>query len=231
MLFKMVGIGLLFSTTIIHAMSISPILVDLSPQKKVASLTLVNTSDKKLRYQANSLSWLQVDGKNHYEETKDLLVVPAMVEIAPGASQIFRVTSRFPQANSVEKSYRLVLEDLTEEEPNDLAKANQLIFRISHDIPVFLAPMQQKISSSRWIRCEAPAGQGCIRIENLGNERIRFSDLNIQGEKWEKSLTVNDTILAGAWKQWLYDLPSSKSIPIKVQLKTTDKMIEPIQGP
>lgn len=145
MLLRTVGYGLLFSTSISHAMSISPILVDLSPQKKVVSVTLVNTSDKKLRYQVNSLSWSQVDGKNEYQETKDLLVVPAMVEIAPGASQIFRVTSRHPQANSIEKSYRLVLENLTVDEPKDLAKANQLILRISHDIPVFLAPIQQTL--------------------------------------------------------------------------------------
>jgi len=231
MLLRTVGYGLLFSTSISHAMSISPILVDLSPQKKVASVTLVNTSDKKLRYQVNSLSWSQVDGKNEYQETKDLLVVPAMVEIAPGASQIFRVTSRHPQANSIEKSYRLVLENLTVDEPKDLAKANQLILRISHDIPVFLAPIQQKNTSSRWIKCTAPVGKGCIRIENTGTGRISFSDLYIQSKNWKQDLNVNDTVLAGAWKQWIYDLPNSDSMPITIQLKTLDGIIEPVQGP
>lgn len=231
MFLKIGGFGLLFSTSVSYAMSISPVLVDLTPQKKVVSITLVNTSGQKLRYQANSLSWVQVDGKNHYQESKELLVVPPMVEIAPGATQIFRVTPRYPQSNNVEKSYRLVLENLTAEIPSSSIKANEIIFRISHNIPVFIAPVHQTNISSRWIQCKAPTGQGCIRIENTGNQRIHFSDVHIQGKDWQQNLKVNDTVLAGAWKQWTYNLPSNGSTPIKIQLKTANGMIEPVQHP
>lgn len=223
--------GLFLGVPTAHAMSISPILVDLSTQKKVASVTLTNTSDKSLMYQVTSLSWSQVEGENKYLETKDLLVVPAMIEIPAGFSQVFRVTPRHPMQNSIEQSYRLILENVTVDNPNDSLKANSVIFRISHDIPVFLAPTAKKINTSRWSRCDAPVGKGCIRIENIGNERIRVSEIKIQGIKWQKDLKVIDTVLAGAWKQWLYDLPANNAMPDKVQLKTEIGVMEPIQGP
>lgn len=217
---------LLGTSTAVNCMSISPILVDLTTQKKVVSVTLGNTSDKKLIYQATTLSWTQVDGQNQYTETRDLLVVPPIVEIPAGASQIFRVTTRQPQINAVEKSYRLILENVTPEHSFQSEKTNNIVFRINHDIPVFVAPTVNTGHQTRWSTCTAIKGKGCLKIENTGNERVRFSELQINGQNWKKTLTMNETLLAGAWKQWQYDLPVNSSIPLVVKLKTDHGVIE-----
>lgn len=223
--------GFLFSLSVAHATSISPTVVELSSKKKVTSITVENNSDTNLRYQANTLYWSQIDGKNQYAASNELLVVPAIVEIPAGASQIFRVTPRYPQINSIEKSYRLILENITEIAPQESPKTNRVVFLISHDLPVFLSPNTKPIYNSSWQNCNAPTGKGCIRIENTGNKRLRVSGIYLEGTNWQKELKIVDVILAGAWQQWIYDLPTGQNIPIKIKVKTETGFIEPIFAP
>ncbi|MGN5535750.1 fimbrial biogenesis chaperone [Acinetobacter sp. Lyrl_1] len=223
--------GFLFSLSVAHAVTISPTVVELSAKNRVASITVTNTSDKKLHYQVNTLSWSQLDGIDQYSESRELLVVPAITEIAAGASQIFRVTPRYPQTNSIEQSYRLVLENITAITPNDSIKTNSVVFRISHDLPIFLSPTTRPIQNAVWHNCSAPNGKGCIRIKNTGNQRMRLSGIDLEGTNWQKELKIVDTVLAGAWKQWIYDLPTGQLAPLKVKIKTERGFIEPILAP
>src|ERR1700681_77777 len=98
----------------VDALTISPVIVELSPARRVVSVTLTNSSESAVSFQAGALAWSQPDGHDRYEETADLMVVPPIAKIGPGATQIFRVTTRTPPSPS-EQAYRLVLEDVTEE--------------------------------------------------------------------------------------------------------------------
>ncbi|MFA5924296.1 MAG: fimbria/pilus periplasmic chaperone [Methylococcaceae bacterium] len=200
----------------IQAITISPVLIELSPARRVVSVTISNPSDQAMSFQAETLTWSQPDGTNHYEPTDDLLVAPPIAEIPPQASQIFRVTLRQPLSGTVEQAYRLVLEDVSEElapQPGVVA------IRFKHNLPVYVTPPGETKAAPRWSRCAAAAGKGCVRLDNDSNRRLRVSELTVAGKDWQQKIP-GGAVLAGAWKQWNFDLASGRSQPDSITAKT-----------
>ena len=189
------------------AVTISPILVELTPQKKVASIRVLNDSDESMTFQAETLSWQQTGGEDRYAQTQDLLVAPPIAQIAPGASQIFRVTLRKSAPLDAERAYRLVLEDITTQ-TSGLQGTVKLRFR--HNLPLFATPSQSPVVNSTWRPCIAPADKACIELENKGNRHVRLSGVAIEGPGWRKDIPGGSTVLAGASRQWMFDLKAGQ---------------------
>lgn len=199
-----------------QAVTISPVLIELSSARRVVSVTIDNTSDQTMRFQAETLAWSQTGGADHYEATEDLMVVPPIADIAPQASQIFRVTLRRPLSGAVEQAYRLMLEDVSEVlDP----KPGVVTMHFNHNLPVYVTPPGEPHTAPRWSHCAAAAGKGCVRLDNDGNRRIRFSELAVAGKGWQQPIQ-GGAVLAGAWKQWLFDLPSGRGQPARITGKT-----------
>ena len=200
------------------AVTISPIMVELSPQKKVASIRLLNDSTEAMTFQAETLSWQQTGNEDRYAQTQELLVAPTIVRIAPGATQIFRVTLRGPASTEAERAYRLVLEDVTAETS---PQAGVVKFRFRHNLPLFATPRQPAVVSSQWRRCAAPADKACVQLENRGNRRVRLSGVAVEGPGWRQEIEGGTTVLAGASRQWLFDLKAGQPAALRV-IATSD---------
>ncbi|MGR8979209.1 MAG: fimbrial biogenesis chaperone [Gammaproteobacteria bacterium] len=200
----------------VQAVTISPVRVELSAARRVVSVTISNPSDQAISFQAETLAWSQQGGADRYEPTEDLLVAPPIAEIPPQSSQIFRVAMRRPLSDTVEQAYRLVLEDVSE----DLSPQPGVVsIRFNHNLPVFVTPAGKAQDALRWSRCAADAGKECVRLDNDGSRHIRFAELTVAGEGWQKKLH-GGTVLAGAWKEWRFDLPSGRSQPSSITAKT-----------
>lgn len=189
------------------AVSISPILVELTVQKKVASIRVLNDSDESMMFQAETLSWQQTKGEDRYLQTQELLVAPPIAQIAPGESQIFRVTLRNSAPFGVERAYRLVFEDIT----TDISGQKGMVkLRFRHNLPLFVTPSQPAVASSVWRHCTAPLNMACIELENQGNRYVRLSGMVIEGPGWRKDVPGGSTVLAGASRQWMFDLKAGQ---------------------
>ena len=94
------------------ALTIEPVLIELTPTRQVASITVSNPSDHSANLQAEVLSWQQSKDADQYTETDALFIIPAIAEIAPGGTQVFRVALRGPMPSTVEQAYRLKLEEI-----------------------------------------------------------------------------------------------------------------------
>jgi hypothetical protein len=71
------ALGLLgFCGTVAQAVVIAPVLVEISPPQRVASITVSNPDGDPISYQAQALSWQQAAGADQYEPTDQLIVVP-----------------------------------------------------------------------------------------------------------------------------------------------------------
>lgn len=199
-----------------NTVSISPLLLDITPRQRVETVQLTNLSDKAITMQAEVLRWVQADGKESLEETEELLVVPPIAFIAAGEIQVFRVSLRGPFNGAGEKGYRLMLEDVTDETSTS---TGNIAIHIRHNLPLFVTPAGDAISATRWSLCAAPAGKGCVRLDNDGNRRIRFFELTVAGTAWQQ-VVQGGTVLAGAWKQWSFDLPPGRGQPARITAKT-----------
>lgn len=203
-------------------MIISPVVVELSPARKVVSVTVSNPSASAVSFQADVLAWSQPEGQDRYEESDDILVVPPVATIAAGGSQIFRIAPRTPPG-AREQAYRLILEDVTAEVAGtgDAATVN---IRLRHSLPVFVATSAKPAMSVRLQPCAAPAGKGCVRLQNEGDHYVVAKALVIQSAALRKELVLGTRLLVGAWHEWRFDLPSGVNGPMTVTVDTSAGM-------
>jgi fimbrial chaperone protein len=201
------------------AVTIAPVIVELSPVRKVVSVTVTNPGDSVLNFQAEVLAWRQVDGKDTLEATKDVLVVPPVAAIAAGASQIFRVTSRLPPSNR-EQAYRIILEDVSAEiaGPANSAIVN---IRVRHSLPVFVAATGTPAVALQVTQCAAAAGKGCVRIVNEGGRYVMAKSMRVEGGDWSKDIALNMRVLVGGYYDWQFDLPARVAATLNVKAETS----------
>lgn len=201
------------------ALGISPVLVELSPQSRVASVTLTNPSAQAKTFQAQTLSWHQQDAADQYEESGELLVSPSIAQIGAGQAQVFRVMLRGAAPTQTEKAYRLILEDITDE--SERPKGEGMVYMLLRfNLPLFAAPSATARAVPRWSQCAAAAGQGCVRLDNDGNRRIRLSALNVQGQGLHKEIPGGVTVLAGAWHEWTFEQASDARLPWQISAQS-----------
>lgn len=214
---------LVLGLTTAQAVVIAPVQVDISPARRVASITVSNSDDKPISFQTQVLSWNQSDGVDRYVESNQLIVVPPIAEIAAGGSQVFRVTTRLPPGPQ-ESAFRLILEDVTQlAAPTGAADAMQVVLRVSHNLPVFFAPAGEPSVEPRISACTrtATSDRGCVRVENAGNRHMVVKSLSLVSGQWHQDLPVSTRVIAGAHKQWEFDLPENVQGSLQVSVETS----------
>lgn len=210
-----------------HALTISPVLVELSPARRVASITITNPGDHPLSFQTQVRAWSQPDGADAYADTDELFVVPPIAEIAAGGSQIFRVTTR-TRPSAEEHAYRLIFEDVSElaVPATPPSGESSISIRVNHDLPVFFAAAGKLRLQPRLGPCAnaaaLPATTGCVRLDNDGSRYLRVKSLTLEGANWRKDINAGTRVLAGAWRQWTFDRPSQLTGSLRVIAETSD---------
>ena len=187
------------------ATTITPVKVELSRAQPVVTITVTNDADLPLIFQSQVLAWTQVNGEDLLEESSDLLVAPAIVEIAPRGTQVFRITQRRPVAAAMERAYRLVLDDISgTKHQNEVDGVN---FVFSHRLPVFVAGTGKNRPKPKLRTCPNTPDVGCVRLENEGDRHVQVQSLVVNGRNWQKNLGAGHRVLAGAWMQWTFPSP------------------------
>ena len=192
--------------------SISPVVVEVDAPRRPVAITVTNSGERPIRLQAEVLLWRQTDGVDQFEASDDLLVVPSIIEVPANSSQVIRVVLRSPSPSPVERSYRLVLENITEDraEPGGASVS----FKFTHNLPVMIAPSGKVRNMMRWKPCAyvalpaSPVGaaqlkQACVRLFNAGNRRIRVHTLTLRGDGWQQALSFDagENILVGSERE------------------------------
>jgi fimbrial chaperone protein len=198
--------------------TISPVIVELSRARPVVSVTITNGSDHVLRLQTDPLAWKQPDGVDHYEATDDIMAVPPVADIGPGAKQIFRVTLRRKIYAPDERAFRLVLEDVS-----DLSTAvpgdASVTLHVAHRLPVFVAGSVGGKAQPRLTLCAAGA-PACVRIDNDGNHYLEVRKLTATRGSWHQDL-AGTRVLAHAWRQWPLEPPAGAGGALKMVAETS----------
>lgn len=213
--------GLWGGTT--SAVTISPVLVELSPARRVVSITITNSGDAAVAFQTSVRRWTQADNGDRYEDSDELIVVPPIADIPAGSSQIFRVTPRRPPG-AEERAYRLVFEDVSDAKERDAGTEVAISFRVNHDLPAFVEASGRPRAQPRLGLCAnpPPAGRACVRVDNDGNRYVLVRKLTVEDGGEHREVNVSSRVLAGAWREWTFELPSNVKLPLKIGAETSD---------
>ena len=215
-------------------LSISPVVIEVDTARRAVAVTVTNQGDEAVTFQTDTLVWRQVNGVDKFDPTDELLVVPPIVKIAPHSSQVFRVTLRQPSPSPIERTYRVVLEDVSESQRATNTNGGASVgFKFAHNLPVMIAPAGKINNAARWAACapkaaaaaeRAPSSpEACIRLLNAGNRRFKVRNLTVTGDDWKQDFPVKDgaNILAGAEREWRIPLQAGQTGALRsVQVQT-----------
>ena len=202
--------------------TISPVVLEIDSPRKAVAVTVTNNGDRPITFQAEAMVWKQTNGIDQNEPTDELLVVPPIVEVPAKASQIFRVMLRSRAASPVERTYRVMLDDITEEQGASGSGQASVAFKLRHSLPVLIAASGQVVNALRWKPCapEAapassarPSAEACVRLLNAGNRRVKVQALTLVGDGWQQVLSLKDgvNVLAGAEREWRVPLQAGQA--------------------
>jgi fimbrial chaperone protein len=185
---------------------IAPVVLELSDASPAGTIRFANQDDHPISLQVRGNAWNQSGGADVLTPADgDLLVSPPIFTLAPGATQIIRVILR-RKAVAVETAYRLLIDEI----PAPL-KEPAINFRFRISMPVFVEPADAPVLKMAW-RAGLPATSGMpatpeITLDNLGNRRIKLSDIAIvlpDGRKLAPLSPPNPYTLTGASRSYRF---------------------------
>ncbi len=159
--------------------SVSPTRLTLTAQQTSGMLTVRNTSDEETVVQLQANTWSQqADGSDVLEASSDLLAVPPLFTLKPGASQVVRVGLRRAPAAEGELTYRLLLREVP---PPPADGFNGLQVALNLSLPVFVLPPQGAAPDLVWRMQYSPEGEPQLQLSNRGNAHAQVRKVGLTG--------------------------------------------------
>src|SRR5512141_1097943 len=135
------GLVLQAGNVFASAFKVTPVRVTFSGASSTL-LTLKNESDQPLRFQISSFAWKQdPKGEVKLEPSDDIVFFPALLTLGPGEERKVRVASTV-EAEQVEKTYRILFEELPGIEKPGVTAGAQVKILIKMVIPIFVTPQK-----------------------------------------------------------------------------------------
>lgn len=192
---------------------VAPVMIFLDQQAKSSVVTVVNEGEDTIHLQGKAMEWSQdPEGKDVYQETKDLIFFPRILMLKKGEQKIVRTGIRLP-ASSKEKTYRLFIEEIPQPK-KDTSGASQLTVTVRFGIPVFVQPLKSE-PAAELASVTLTKGVLAAAVGNTGNVHFRISEISITGKNGRgEEIFVEKLngwyLLAGANRNYSFTIPVGK---------------------
>lgn len=162
------------------SLQVSPLRIDLNEKQRIEIVSLKNRGDEPIHLQLEIKRWRQINGKNIYSNTHEILVTPPIVSITPNKEQIIRVGLINPSDSIQELSYRLYITEIPEKQISH-QPGGEVRITSKIGIPIFVNSSVYKIVKPIW-RCQAKKQNQHLNLSlsNLSNEHIKILSLMIK---------------------------------------------------
>jgi fimbrial chaperone protein len=173
MLVAILLLGLASRAADAGALQVSPLTVTLSDDQPIVTMRVRNVDRRQVIMQADVVSWSQPDGQDAYATTGQVVVIPPIFSLAPGAQQLLRVGLPEPLAGSdVERAYRIFLREL---QPVEALADGQLHMALRIGLPIFVPPRASRAGELAWSLVDAEGAWSGLRVSNRSAEHIKIT--------------------------------------------------------
>jgi fimbrial chaperone protein len=157
--------------------TVSPLRLELSAKAPATVLQVTNRGDAAATMQVQQRAWAQRDGRDEQDETRDLIISPAIFTFKPGETQVVRIALRGAPDAQVERAYRILVSELPA--PHVATAPEVFSFRIAlrMDLPLFVAAIEPGTPAPSF---EFERASGRLVVRNEGRSHIRFTDFTLQ---------------------------------------------------
>jgi fimbrial chaperone protein len=214
-------ITLFCSASYASSIQITPIRLQILPHQKTASMDIYNNSADSVVIQLSIVKWNYINGKDVYEDTKNILVTPPIAIIQPQEKQIVRLGMIAPPDAQKGGTYRLIVKEVPSPtfEP---AMGVQTLLEIR--VPVVVAPLTPSKPQMSWTVNRAGEKKLNITWQNTGESYISLRKIALFDKDEEKPLTEHDYqafLLPTQKQEFVFELPDSfKGNDIKIVAET-----------
>ncbi len=176
--------------------TVSPLRLELSAKAPSTVLQVTNRGDAAATMQVQQRAWVQRDGQDEQDETRDLIISPAIFSFKPGETQVVRIALRASPDRQVEGAYRILVSEIPA--PSVATAPEVLSFRIAlrMDLPLFVAALEPGPPSPT---VELERASGRLVVRNEGRSHIRFTDFSLQQAGRQLHSVPVFTVLPGSF--------------------------------
>jgi fimbrial chaperone protein len=183
-------------------LQVSPIGLRLPSTAQADALWLTNTGTEPVHAQVRVFRWSQANSRDELEPSRDLVVSPPMVTIAPGDRQMVRAIRQVPAPSGAEASYRVIVDEL----PIDASDQPGLKFVLRYSIPVFLAPAgDPPVRATLQAMWDNSPDGPVLRVSNTGDGHAQIADVVWRGAKGQSTVLFAGLVgyaLPGSTMSW-----------------------------
>lgn len=195
---------------------VDPTRIELGPGQLSATLTIRNDDREPAVIRIEPRAWEQQHGEDLYAPSKEILVTPPIVTVAPGAEQIVRVALRRALDPKKELTYRIYLQEVPPP-PRPGFSGLQVALRIS--LPVFAKPGDAAVPRATW-SAGYLAREHALRVSlaNTGNAHLQLQEFKLSAPGSDATLALQQTavyLLPGQSRDWLLKLNASVRISVQ----------------
>lgn len=198
------------------ALGVSPMRLDLPPDRPTASLTVRNNDSVPVMIQVQPLAWPANLPTDQLGATRDLIAVPVLATIPPGGQQVVRVALRARADLARELTYRLLVSEVPQEAG---AGRSGVRFALRFSLPVFVTPLR---SAPAVIWSLLPSGGGyALEATNRGNAHLQVQKVQLGEGAGARLLEGSAYLLAGTSYRWpLGAPPAAAGRPLTLRADT-----------
>lgn len=220
--------GLLFSI-VSQAYSsewrVTPIRLDFDKGSKSGVITVKNDSSEKVHLQIKAAEWIQdIEGKDKYSETSDLVYFPKIMILEKNEEKVLRTGIKTSTVDK-EKTYRLFIEEIPQPRT---AEGAVVAVAIRFGVPIFIKP-EKEDPRGEIEQIDISKGVFKAVVKNTGNVHLMINSITIKGTNKEgNEVYAKDLsgwyLLNGSSRTYSTDIPQDKCKEIeKVSIEVTTK--------
>lgn len=219
-------LSLITCTAHAAAFTITPILLTLTNEAPITSITFTNVSDKHVIVQADIIKWTKSQVMTHGAQSDDLAISPPFFSLSPNQSQLVRIAWLKQHMIDKQLTYRVIAREvLPSHSLHALNKASALNVSLAFSIPLFIQPTTPRMLFS-FVSTKLNANTLSITLKNRGNITLFINQIELFDHKqkvlskptfayilpsqenvWtfktnEKNVTNIRAMINGEWKQY-----------------------------
>jgi fimbrial chaperone protein len=171
---------------------ISPVRVDLSAKRPNGSVQVTNNGQVPVTVQVHAARWAMKGAENAYSETADFIVNPPVFAIQPGRTQLVRIGLRTANPAAVERSYRLILEEVPKP-----GESGMIAIVLNVSLPVFIQPGTPAAPKLQWRALRKDGNSFQLAVTNNGSAHDRIQSVSIETERDKIEVPISGYVLPG----------------------------------
>ena len=178
------------------SLKVNPVHINLPADRQSVSLKMTNSDAAPVSVRVATYVWTQVDGRDVYTATNNVIVSPPMFTIPATQTQLVRIGLRNRGGPG---AYRVIFEEIPSDNPVD----GQIQINLRLNLPFYVLAKGRAKPDLSWKAWREPSGEMVVEGRNRGSLHSQVLSLAADhGGRRHSLSTQMGVVLPGSARQW-----------------------------